>query len=120
MSGITVFTKHGCKYCVLVKKMLEKKHIPVTYIYIDEQEDIDASRAELLRLMGEDTTATRVTMPQIFFGTTYQAGGATALLEREEKKELVLPESTTTKPSPIVSSEGGYTWKYEVYDPTDF
>lgn len=83
---VTIFSRHGCVYCELAKQVLDDgPNMTVRLVYLDEQEDYDTARAELMRLAEYPE---KLTVPQIFIGGTLISGGATRLQELSRLGEL--------------------------------
>jgi glutaredoxin 3 len=66
MANVTIYTKQTCPYCVMAKNLLTQKGVSeITEIRIDE----DPQQREI---MIERTG--RMTVPQIFIGSTHVGG----------------------------------------------
>lgn len=88
MTLVTLFSRHGCHYCGRALDLLvTKPNITIHLVYLDEQDDYDKARAELIRLIrlpeGE-----RLTVPQVFINQKYIPGGATGLMALNQQGEL--------------------------------
>ena len=106
---VTVFTRPNCPYCVKAKTLLlSKPNLNVFQIVLDEQENYDQARAEMVRLAGGKTT-----VPQVFLGTTFLPGGFTGLKALDDSGELnkLLAEASSTD-FPVQDTENG-RWKIE-------
>ena len=66
MSGVTIFTKVGCSYCVSAKALLNKKG--VAYKEVDVTRDMELKRSMVAKSGG------RQTVPQIFAGDKHLGG----------------------------------------------
>jgi glutaredoxin 3 len=68
-SGVVVYSKVGCSYCVRVKAFLRDKRIPATEVVLDpERPDYGAERDALVARTGH------VTFPQVFVGDRFVGG----------------------------------------------
>lgn len=65
MARIRVYSTDYCPYCVMAKRLLERKGAVYEEIRVDHD---DALRQEMMRLSG------RRTVPQIFIGETHVGG----------------------------------------------
>ncbi|EIT71582.1 MULTISPECIES: glutaredoxin 3 [Hydrocarboniphaga] len=65
MARIRVYSTDYCPYCVMAKRLLERKGAAYEEIRVDHD---DALRQEMMRLSG------RRTVPQIFIGETHVGG----------------------------------------------
>lgn len=65
MAQVRVYSTGHCPYCVMAKRLLERKGAAYDEIRIDQD---DQQRAEMMRLSG------RRTVPQIFVGDTHVGG----------------------------------------------
>ncbi|MCK5889420.1 MAG: glutaredoxin 3 [Methylococcales bacterium] len=85
MSNITIYTANLCSYCLMAKKMFERKGVLYTEINIDKAA---GARDEMMK------KSQRRSVPQIFIGDTH-VGGCDDLyaLERAKKLDTLLAES---------------------------
>jgi len=83
MPPVEVYTTRGCPFCNAAKALLKRKG--VTYSEIDVGGDFDRREEMIQRANG------RMTVPQIFIGTTH-VGGSDELhaLERASKLDPLL------------------------------
>ena len=65
MARIRVYSTDYCPYCVMAKRLLERKGATFDEIRVDHD---DALRQEMMQLSG------RRTVPQIFIGETHVGG----------------------------------------------
>jgi len=65
MKRVRMYTTRFCPYCVMAKRLLQARGIPVEEIRVDEDA---ARREEMMRVTG------RRTVPQIFVGETHVGG----------------------------------------------
>lgn len=75
MGRVTLFSIHGCPFCIKAKKSLKERDIPFSEINIS---DYPSKRTDMLSLSDS------LTVPQIFFNENH-IGGATELLSLLEK-----------------------------------
>lgn len=65
MARVRVYSTDYCPYCVMAKRLLDRKGVAYDEIRVDTD---DALRQEMMRLSG------RRTVPQIFVGETHVGG----------------------------------------------
>jgi glutaredoxin 3 len=78
MANIRIYTTKICPYCVMAKRLLDKKGVAYTEINVDTKPDL---REEMMRL------SNRRTVPQIFIGDLH-VGGFDELYALEQEKKL--------------------------------
>ena len=78
MANIRIYTTKICPYCVMAKRLLDKKGVAYTEINVDAKPDL---REEMMRL------SNRRTVPQIFIGE-FHVGGFDELYALEQEKKL--------------------------------
>lgn len=78
MPDIIIYTSKICPYCIMAKKLLDRKNAKYKEINVD-------GNPELREEMTEKTR--RRTVPQIFIGE-YHVGGFEELYALEQKREL--------------------------------
>ena len=78
MPEILIYTTKLCPYCVMAKRLLDKKGVPYTEINVETQPGL---REELMR------RTKRRTVPQIFIGDLH-IGGFDDLYALEQQKKL--------------------------------
>jgi glutaredoxin 3 len=78
MANIRIYTTKICPYCVMAKRLLDKKGVAYTEINVDSN---PALREEMTRITN------RRTVPQIFIGE-FHVGGFDELYALEQQKKL--------------------------------
>lgn len=78
MPEILIYTTKLCPYCVMAKRLLDKKGVPYTEINVETQPGL---REEVMR------RTKRRTVPQIFIGDLH-IGGFDDLYALEQQKKL--------------------------------
>jgi glutaredoxin 3 len=78
MPEILIYTTKICPYCVMAKRLLDKKGVAYTEINVDTQADL---REEMMR------KTKRRTVPQIYIGDLH-VGGFDELYALEQQKRL--------------------------------
>ena len=78
MPEILIYTAHLCPYCVMAKRLLDKKGAAYTEINVDAQAGL---REEMMR------KTNRRTVPQIYIGDLH-VGGFDDLYALEQQKKL--------------------------------
>ena len=78
MPEILIYTAHLCPYCVMAKRLLDKKGVSYTEINVDTQTGL---REEMMR------KTKRRTVPQIYIGDLH-VGGFDELYALEQQKKL--------------------------------
>ena len=78
MANIRIYTTKICPYCVMAKRLLDKKGVAYTDINVDGN---PALREEMMRITN------RRTVPQIFIGE-FHVGGFDELYALEQQKKL--------------------------------
>jgi len=78
MPEILIYTTHICPYCVMAKRLLDKKGASYTEINVDGQTGL---REEMMR------RTKRRTVPQIYIGDLH-VGGFDELYALEQQKKL--------------------------------
>ena len=78
MPEILIYTTHICPYCVMAKRLLDKKGASYTEINVDTQSGL---REEMMR------KTKRRTVPQIYIGDLH-VGGFDDLYALEKQKKL--------------------------------
>ena len=78
MPKIVIYTTHICPYCVMAKRLLEKKGVKYTEINVD-------SSTELRQEMMQKTK--RRTVPQIYIGD-FHVGGCDELYALDRNNQL--------------------------------
>jgi glutaredoxin 3 len=66
MAQVEVYTTRYCPYCIAAKRLLSEKNVSFTEI------DVGRDAAERARMV--DRAQGRMTVPQIFIGTTHVGG----------------------------------------------
>ncbi len=78
MPEILIYTTKLCPYCVMAKRLLDKKGVSYTEIHVDAQPGL---REEMMR------KTKRRTVPQIYIGDLH-VGGFDELYALEQQKKL--------------------------------
>lgn len=78
MPEILIYTSNLCPYCVMAKRLLDKKGARYTELNVDRQPGL---REEMMR------KTQRRTVPQIYIGD-YHVGGFDDLYTLEQQKKL--------------------------------
>ncbi|MGJ0429371.1 glutaredoxin 3 [Methylobacter sp.] len=78
MPEILIYTSTFCPYCVMAKRLLDKKGVRYTELNVDRQSGL---REEMMR------KTQRRTVPQIYIGA-YHVGGFDDLYTLEQQKKL--------------------------------
>jgi glutaredoxin 3 len=78
MPEILIYTTHICPYCIMAKRLLDKKGASYTEINVDTQASL---REEMMR------KTKRRTVPQIYIGDLH-VGGFDELYALEQQKKL--------------------------------
>ena len=78
MPEILIYTTNICPYCVMAKRLLDKKGVSYTEIKVDAQPGL---REEMMR------KTKRRTVPQIYIGDLH-VGGFDELYALEQQKKL--------------------------------
>jgi len=78
MSNILIYTTKICPYCVMAKRLLDKKGASYTEINVDGNPEL---REEMMR------KTNRRTVPQIYIGD-FHVGGFDELYALEQQKKL--------------------------------
>lgn len=78
MPEILIYTTNLCPYCVMAKRLLDKKGVRYTELNVDRQPGL---REEMMR------KTQRRTVPQIYIGD-YHVGGFDDLYTLEQQKKL--------------------------------
>ncbi len=78
MPEIQIYTTNICPYCVMAKRLLDKKGLSYTEINVDGQPGL---REEMM------SRTNRRTVPQIYIGD-YHVGGFDDLYALEQQKKL--------------------------------
>ncbi len=78
MQEILIYTTAICPYCMMAKRLLDKKGLPYTEINVDTDPGL---REEMMR------KANRRTVPQIYIGD-YHVGGFDELYALDQQKKL--------------------------------
>jgi glutaredoxin 3 len=78
MPEILIYTSTFCPYCVMAKRLLDKKGVRYTELNVDRQSGL---REEMMR------KTQRRTVPQIYIGD-YHVGGFDDLYALEQQKKL--------------------------------
>ncbi|WAK03008.1 glutaredoxin 3 [Methylobacter sp. YRD-M1] len=78
MPEILIYTTSICPYCVMAKRLLDKKGVRYTELNVDRQPGL---REEMMR------KTQRRTVPQIYIGD-YHVGGFDDLYTLEQQKKL--------------------------------
>lgn len=78
MPEILIYTTHICPYCMMAKRLLDKKGLPYTEINVDAEPGL---REEMM------LKTNRRTVPQIYIGD-YHVGGFDELHALAQQKEL--------------------------------
>ncbi|HWU68388.1 MAG TPA: glutaredoxin 3 [Stenotrophobium sp.] len=65
MQRVRMYTTGMCPYCVMAKRLLQKKGVAIEEVRVDTSGE---QRAEMMRITG------RRTVPQIFVGETHVGG----------------------------------------------
>jgi glutaredoxin 3 len=78
MANIRIYTTKICPYCVMAKRLLDKKGVAYTEINVDSNPTL---REEMMRITN------RRTVPQIFIGEIH-VGGFDELYALEQQKKL--------------------------------
>ncbi|MEF3075308.1 glutaredoxin 3 [Methylobacter sp. Wu1] len=78
MPEILIYTSTFCPYCVMAKRLLDKKGVRYTELNVDKQPGL---REEMMR------KTQRRTVPQIYIGD-YHVGGFDDLYTLEQQKKL--------------------------------
>ncbi|MGH8506789.1 MAG: glutaredoxin 3 [Stenotrophobium sp.] len=65
MKPVRMYTTGMCPYCVMAKRLLQKKGVAIEEVRVDTGSE---QRAEMMRITG------RRTVPQIFVGETHVGG----------------------------------------------
>ena len=78
MQEILIYTTAICPYCMMAKRLLDKKGLPYTEINVDTKPGL---REEMMR------KANRRTVPQIYIGD-YHVGGFDELYALDQQKKL--------------------------------
>jgi glutaredoxin 3 len=78
MPEILIYTSTFCPYCVMAKRLLDKKGVRYTELNVDRQSGL---REEMMR------KTQRRTVPQIYIGD-YHVGGFDDLYTLEQQKKL--------------------------------
>ncbi|WP_442498755.1 glutaredoxin 3 [Methylobacter sp. sgz302048] len=78
MPEILIYTSTFCPYCVMAKRLLDKKGVRYTELNVDRQSGL---REEMMR------RTQRRTVPQIYIGD-YHVGGFDDLYTLEQQKKL--------------------------------
>ncbi|MDX1918983.1 MAG: glutaredoxin 3 [Candidatus Caenarcaniphilales bacterium] len=76
---VEIYTTTYCPYCVKAKTLLTRKGVAYKEISVDD----DVERTKMIERTGGART-----VPQIFIGGEFIAGGADGLLELESKGQL--------------------------------
>ncbi len=79
MLQVDIYTTRYCPYCIAAKQLLTEKNVAFT--------EIDVGRDAGLRAAMVDRAQGRMTVPQIFIGSTH-VGGCDDLYALEEAGEL--------------------------------
>ena len=79
MSSVEIYTTHSCPYCIAAKALLTRKGVAFTEI--DVSGDWERRQEMMQRANG------RMTVPQIFIGSTH-IGGSDDLHALESAKKL--------------------------------
>ena len=86
MAEVVVFTRPTCKFCQKAKDLLLDKNLAemeLIQIVLDEQDNYDEARSEMVRLADGKTT-----VPQIFINGKFIPGGFTGLKELDDNGQL--------------------------------
>ncbi|MDI1231887.1 glutaredoxin 3 [Methylobacter sp. G7] len=78
MPEILIYTTNICPYCIMAKRLLDKKGLPYTEINVDAKPGL---REEMM------LKTNRRTVPQIYIGD-YHVGGFDELHALEQQKKL--------------------------------
>ncbi len=78
MSEILIYTTNICPYCMMAKRLLDKKGVPYTEINVDAKPGL---REEMM------LKTNRRTVPQIYIGD-YHVGGFDELYALDQQKKL--------------------------------
>jgi glutaredoxin 3 len=78
MPNILIYTTKICPYCVMAKRLLDKKGVSYTEINLDGEPEL---REEMMR------KTNRRTVPQIYIGD-FHVGGFDELYALEQQKKL--------------------------------
>ena len=78
MANVTVYTTRICPYCIMAKRLLDKKGIAYSEINVDANPQL---REEMMH------KSQRRTVPQIFIGDVH-VGGFDELYALEQQKKL--------------------------------
>ena len=78
MSEVVIYTSNLCPYCIMAKRLLDKKSTPYTELNIDSNTDL---KAEMMQ------RTLRRTVPQIFIGDQH-VGGFAELYALDVQNEL--------------------------------
>ncbi len=78
MPEIVIYTTKICPYCIMTKRLLDRKEVKYTEINVDEK---DGLREELI------ARTKRRTVPQIYIGDLH-VGGFEELYALEQQKKL--------------------------------
>ena len=86
MKTIRMYTTHFCPFCVMAKRLLTQKGVPIEEVSVDTD---TARRDEMMKLTG------RRTVPQIFVGEVHVGGfDDLSALERAGKLDPLLQENS--------------------------
>lgn len=78
MPEILIYTTHICPYCIMAKRLLDKKGVGYTEINVDGNSEL---REEMMR------KTKRRTVPQIYIGD-FHVGGFDELHTLDQQKKL--------------------------------
>ncbi|CAA9889515.1 Glutaredoxin [Candidatus Methylobacter favarea] len=78
MPEILIYSSRFCPYCMMAKRLLDKKGAPYTEIFVDAEPGL---REQMMR------KTKRRTVPQIYIGD-YHVGGFDDLYALEQQKKL--------------------------------
>lgn len=78
MPNITIYTTRICPYCIMAKRLLDRKGVAYTEINVDEKPGL---REEMM------AKTQRRTVPQIYIGELH-VGGFDELYALEQQKKL--------------------------------
>ena len=84
MKSVRMYTTGFCPFCVMAKRLLQQKGVPIEEVRVDSD---TAQRDEMMRITG------RRTVPQIFVGDTHVGGfDDLSAMDRAGKLDPLLKE----------------------------